>query len=89
MVLILEGLALFVFTSTDVLLFYLFFEATLIPTYFLIVGFGGERRGYAAIKFLLFSLAGGLIMLASVVGSIRALHACPPPSIQRSEAGQV
>ena len=68
LVLILEGLALFVFTSTDVLLFYLFFEATLIPTYFLIVGFGGERRGYAAIKFLLFSLAGGLIMLASVVG---------------------
>ena len=68
LVLILEGLALFVFTSTDVLLFYLFFEATLIPTYFLIVGFGGERRGYAALKFLLFSLAGGLIMLASVVG---------------------
>lgn len=68
LVLILEGLSLFVFTSTDVLLFYLFFEATLIPTYFLIVGFGGERRNYAAVKFLLFSLAGGLIMLASVVG---------------------
>lgn len=68
LVLLLEGLSLFVFTSTDVLLFYLFFEATLIPTYFLIVGFGGERRTYAAVKFLLFSLAGGLIMLASVVG---------------------
>ena len=68
LVLLLEGLSLFVFTSTDVLLFYLFFEATLIPTYFLIVGFGGERRAYAAVKFLLFSLAGGLIMLASVVG---------------------
>ncbi|QIK71489.1 NADH-quinone oxidoreductase subunit M [Propioniciclava coleopterorum] len=68
LVLILEGLSLFVFTATDVLLFYLFFEATLVPVYFLIVGFGGERRGYAAMKFLLFSLAGGLIMLASVVG---------------------
>ena len=68
LVLILEGLSLFVFMANDVLLFYLFFEATLIPTYFLIVGFGGVRRSYAAVKFLLFSLAGGLIMLASVVG---------------------
>ncbi|MFP5417241.1 MAG: NADH-quinone oxidoreductase subunit M [Actinomycetes bacterium] len=68
LVLMLEGLSLFVFLASDVLLFYLFFEATLIPTYFLIVGFGGARRGYAAVKFLLFSLAGGLVMLASVVG---------------------
>jgi len=68
LVLILEGLSIFVFTATDVLLFYLFFEATLIPMYFLIAGYGGARRAYAAIKFLLFSLAGGLVMLASVVG---------------------
>ncbi len=68
LVLVLEGLSIFVFTATDVLLFYLFFEATLIPMYFLIAGFGGPRRRYAAIKFLLFSLAGGLVMLASVVG---------------------
>ena len=68
LVLILEGLSVFVFTATDVLLFYLFFEATLIPMYFLIAGFGGPRRGQAALKFLLFSLAGGLVMLASVVG---------------------
>lgn len=68
LVLALEGLTLFVFMASDVLLFYLFFEATLIPMYFLIGGFGGERRKYAAIKFLLFSLAGGLVMLASVIG---------------------
>nr|NLI50547.1 NADH-quinone oxidoreductase subunit M [Propionibacterium sp.] len=68
LLLILEGLSIFVFTANDVLLFYLFFEATLIPVYFLIIGYGGARRGYAAIKFLLFSLAGGLIMLASVIG---------------------
>ena len=49
-------------------MFYLFFEATLIPMYFLIGGFGGPRRAYAAVKFLLFSLAGGLVMLASVIG---------------------
>ncbi|MFV0405854.1 MAG: NADH-quinone oxidoreductase subunit M [Propioniciclava sp.] len=68
LVLILEALSMFVFMADDVLLFYLFFEATLIPVYFLIIGFGGPRRSYAAVKFLLFSLAGGLIMLAAVVG---------------------
>src|SRR5262245_43833090 len=64
----LEGLAIGVFIATDVFLFYVLFEATLIPIYFLIGGFGGPRRSYAAVKFLLFSLFGGLLMLASVVG---------------------
>jgi len=64
----LEGLAIGVFVATDVFLFYVLFEATLIPIYFLIGGFGGARRSYAAVKFLLFSLFGGLVMLASVVG---------------------
>ena len=49
-------------------LFYVLFEATLIPIYFLIGGFGGARRSYAAVKFLLYSLLGGLLMLASVIG---------------------
>ena len=64
----LEGLALGVFLATDVFLFYVLFEATLIPIYFLIGGFGGARRSYAAVKFLLYSLLGGLLMLASVIG---------------------
>ena len=64
----LEGLAVGVFAATDVFLFYVLFEATLIPVYFLIGGFGGPRRSYAAVKFLLYSLFGGLLMLASVVG---------------------
>ena len=64
----LEGLAVGVFAATDVFLFYVLFEATLIPIYFLIGGFGGGQRSYAAVKFLLFSLFGGLLMLASVVG---------------------
>jgi NADH-quinone oxidoreductase subunit M len=68
LVLLLEGLSVFTFLAADVLLFYLFFEATLIPMYFLIGGFGGPERARAALKFLLFSLAGGLVMLASVVG---------------------
>lgn len=66
--LMLESFALFCFMSVDTLLFYLFFEATLIPMYFLIGGWGGPKRGAAAMKFLLYSLAGGLIMLFSVVG---------------------
>jgi NADH-quinone oxidoreductase subunit M len=64
----LEGLAIGVFAAVDVLLFYVLFEATLLPIYFLIGGFGGPRRAYAATKFLIFSLLGGLVMLASVVG---------------------
>ncbi len=67
-VLALEGLAIGVFAATDVFLFYVLFEATLVPIYFLIGGFGGARRSYAAVKFLLYSLVGGLLMLASVVG---------------------
>src|SRR4029079_17130692 len=61
----LEGLALGVFSSLDVFLVYVLFEATLIPIYFLIGGFGGPRRSYAAVKFLLFSLLGGLLLLTS------------------------
>lgn len=64
----LEGLAIGTFAATDVFLFYVLFEATLIPIYFLIGGFGGPRRTYAAVKFLIFSLLGGLIMLAGVIG---------------------
>lgn len=64
----LEGLAVGVFAATDVFLFYVFFEATLIPVYFLIGGYGGADRAKAAVKFLLFSLFGGLVMLASVIG---------------------
>ncbi|MDP9443806.1 MAG: NADH-quinone oxidoreductase subunit M [Actinomycetota bacterium] len=67
-ILAVEGLSIGVFAATDVFLFYVLFEATLVPIYFLIGGFGGPRRSYAAVKFLLYSLLGGLLMLASVVG---------------------
>jgi NADH-quinone oxidoreductase subunit M len=67
-ILAMEGLAVGVFAATDVFLFYVFFEATLIPVYFLVGGYGGPDRARAAVKFLLYSLAGGLIMLASVIG---------------------
>ncbi|WP_299519205.1 NADH-quinone oxidoreductase subunit M [uncultured Serinicoccus sp.] len=57
-----------VFAAIDVFLFYVFFEAMLIPVYFLIGVFGGSRRARAATSFLLYSLAGGLIMLVAVIG---------------------
>ena len=63
-----EGMVIISLVSLDVLLFYVFFEAMLIPLYFLIGGFGGEQRSKAAVKFLLYNLFGGLIMLAAVIG---------------------
>jgi len=67
-VLALEALSLAVFLATDVFLFYVVFEATLIPAYFLIGGFGRGKRSAAALKFLMFQLAGGLVLLGSVIG---------------------
>jgi NADH-quinone oxidoreductase subunit M len=66
--LLLEAFMVGVFAATDVFLFYVFFEAMLVPMYFLIGRFGGPRRQYAAVKFFLYSLVGGLIMLAAVIG---------------------
>jgi NADH-quinone oxidoreductase subunit M len=64
-----ESMVLISVISLDVLLFYVFFEAMLIPMYFLIGGFGqGPGRSRAAVKFLLYNLFGGLIMLAAVIG---------------------
>jgi NADH-quinone oxidoreductase subunit M len=66
--LITQAMMVGVFAATDVFLFYVFFEAILIPMYFLIGRFGGQRATYAAVKFLLYSLVGGLLMLASLIG---------------------
>lgn len=63
-----QGVLVGVFAATDVFLFYVLFEAMLVPMYFLIGRFGGPRRQYAAVKFFLYSFLGGLIMLASVIG---------------------
>lgn len=67
LVLLLQAFIVAVFAARDLFLFYLVFEAMLIPVYFMIGGFGGARRRYAAVKFLLYSLAGGLIMLIGVI----------------------
>ncbi len=67
LILILETMMIGVFAATDVFLFYVFFEAMLVPVYFLIGGFGTGKRSAAAVKFLLYSLFGGLLMLASII----------------------
>jgi NADH-quinone oxidoreductase subunit M len=65
--LIMSGLTVGVFSAVDGLLFYVFFEATLIPMYILIGIWGGPRRVYAAIKFFLYTLAGSLLMLIALI----------------------
>ena len=65
--LILSGLMVGVFCAADGLLFYVFFEATLIPMYLIIGVWGGPNRIYAAIKFFLFTLLGSLLMLVALV----------------------
>ncbi|GAA1525881.1 NADH-quinone oxidoreductase subunit M [Actinomadura kijaniata] len=67
LLLTLEAMMIGVFAATDVFLFYVFFEAMLIPVYFIIGYYGGPRRSYAAVKFLLYSLFGGLLMLVAVI----------------------
>ncbi|MEV6305108.1 NADH-quinone oxidoreductase subunit M [Actinoplanes sp. NPDC051861] len=57
-----------VFAAADVFLFYVFFEVMLIPMYFIIGSFGSGQKQYAAVKFFLYSLVGGLFMLAAVIG---------------------
>jgi NADH-quinone oxidoreductase subunit M len=68
LILVLEMFMVAVFAATDVFLFYVIFEVMLIPVYFLIGGYGRGDRAAAALKFLLYSLFGGLLMLAAVIG---------------------
>lgn len=65
--LILETGILGAFLATDLFLFYVFWEVMLIPMYFIIGVWGGERRIYAAVKFVLFTLAGSLLMLVGIL----------------------
>ena len=65
--LLLSGLMIGVFAAADGLLFYVFFEATLIPMYIIIGVWGGANRVYAAFKFFLYTLAGSLLMLIALI----------------------
>jgi len=67
LMLLLEAAVVGVFVATDVFLFYVFFELTLVPMYFIVGIWGGERRIYAAIKFFLYTAFGSLLMLVGIV----------------------
>jgi NADH-quinone oxidoreductase subunit M len=64
---ILSGLMIGVFSAVDAMLFYVFFEATLIPMYLIIGIWGGPRKIYAAFKFFLYTLSGSLLMLVALI----------------------
>jgi len=67
LMLLLEVGMIGVFLATDLLLFYVFFELTLVPMYFIVGVWGGERRIYAAIKFFLYTAFGSLLMLVAIL----------------------
>jgi NADH-quinone oxidoreductase subunit M len=72
--LLLESAMIGVFSSLDLLVFYLFFEASLVPMFFLIGIWGGENRIYAAVKFFIFTAFGSLLMLVAII-ALYYLHA--------------
>ncbi len=65
--LILEGVTIGIFAATDAMLFYVFFEAMLIPMFLIIGVWGGPRRIYAAIKFFLYTFLGSVLMLVGLI----------------------
>jgi len=67
LMMVLETMTIGVFAATDVFLFYVFFEAMLVPMYFMIGSYGVGKRQYAAVKFLLYGLLGGFLMLVAVI----------------------
>jgi NADH-quinone oxidoreductase subunit M len=74
MLLVLESAMLGVFVSFDLFLFFVFWEIMLVPMYFLIGVWGGERRIYAAVKFFLFTAVGSLLMLVAIVALVYLYH---------------
>src|SRR5207247_2848327 len=90
--LVLETLMIGVFTSLDLVLFYLFFEGGLIPMFLIIGVWGGQRRVYASFKFFLYTLAGSLLMLLAIMAIYweagttdipTLMHTAVPPGLQK------
>jgi NADH-quinone oxidoreductase subunit M len=79
--LVLETLVIGVFTSLDIVLFYLFFEGGLLPMFLIIGIWGGQRRVYAAFKFFLYTLLGSVLMLAAILWMISIAHTSSIPEL--------
>ena len=84
--LILESAMIGVFVSFDLLLFYLFFEASLVPMFFLIGIWGGERRIYAAVKFFIYTAVGSLLMLVGIISLYFLYHTFDYPTLLQAMA---
>ncbi|HKG48320.1 MAG TPA: NADH-quinone oxidoreductase subunit M [Pyrinomonadaceae bacterium] len=84
--LVLESAMIGVFVSLDLLLFYLFFEASLVPMFFLIGIWGGERRVYAAIKFFIYTAVGSLLMLVGIIALYFLYHTFDYPTLLQAIA---
>jgi NADH-quinone oxidoreductase subunit M len=89
--LLLETMTIGMFCATDFVVFYIFFEAVLIPMYLIIGVWGGEKRIFAAVKFFLFTLAGSVMMLLALVwmwrnagttDMVTLMHTPIPPGVQ-------
>ena len=79
--LVLEALMIGVFSALDLVLFYLFFEAGLIPMFLIIGIWGGKRRIYASFKFFLYTLLGSLLMLIAVMVMYHQAHTTDIPTL--------
>jgi NADH-quinone oxidoreductase subunit M len=79
--LILETLVIGVFCALDIVLFYIFFEFSLVPMFLIIGIWGGARRVYAAYKFFLYTLLGSVLMLAAILAMIGISHTSSIPEL--------
>jgi NADH-quinone oxidoreductase subunit M len=79
--LILETLVIGVFVALDIILFYIFFEFSLVPMFLIIGIWGGQRRVYAAFKFFLYTLLGSVLMLAAILWMISTAHTSSIPEL--------
>jgi NADH-quinone oxidoreductase subunit M len=79
--LVMETMMVGMFCALDLIVFYVFFEGTLIPMFLIIGIWGGERRVYAAFKFFLYTLLGSLLMLVAIVAMIAIAHTSNIPEL--------
>lgn len=83
-ILLLEAAMIGVFVALDLLVFYLFFEASLVPMFFLIGIWGGKKRIYAAVKFFIYTAIGSLLMLAGIIALYYSFGTFDYPTILRA-----
>src|SRR5579883_2371906 len=83
LILFVETAILGVFTSLNLVLFYIFYEAMLIPLYFIVGMWGGSNRIYATLKFFLYTMVGSMLMLASIITIYFLVGTFDFPSVQQ------